>query len=141
MSTMNQLIGFCHENEIRVENIIPIPLAFSHSLTASDDLRELLKYEEPDQLPPELVAALGNAIDDDLDEMCEALLDANLHGFVVKLATPIRTFHSDDHASLSWGYYTTKWFFVLRIEDLAAPAEVWLDDRTAFWRANSEVQS
>lgn len=138
-SRLARVIALFEEEDIRIERMLHIPLAFSDTSSPSDELMELLKYEDPEDWPPELSRVLEDFKDDgaDLDEMCEALVDAALVGFVVQLATPIRKCLQKpaDCFSCSWGYYTTKWFFVPEMDALEATAKAWIAGLFAKWRA------
>jgi hypothetical protein len=139
MSKMNQLIGLFQAESIRIEKIIHIPLAFSDSFAAADDLKQLLGFDDPEDWPAELSAALKGCDHDDVEGMLEVLMDANFRGFLVHLNAARRTYHGgpNDGHSFSWGSYSTQWFFVPSIEALAEPTKAWLEERIKVWRAAS----
>jgi hypothetical protein len=139
MSQLNEIIGLFQEETIRINKIIHIPLAFANCDAPSDDLEELLEFANTEDWPPELAAALKDTQDASVEEMLEAIADANLRGFLVDLNTPVRTYHGGpyDGSSFSWGHYASKWFFVPSLEEIAEPADVWLKECEAKWRAES----
>lgn len=136
---MKGLRDFFAEETIRLEEMVHFPLSGGDgNVPASDRLKELLIYEGVDALPAEVRAALGDG--EDLDGMDEdeigERLNGAVEGWLVQLATPIRSYLPGDNGyGYSWNRYTCKWFFCPGDESLLPQAKAWIEDLDTKWRA------
>ena len=132
---MNELkaIGLClQEATVRMEQIIFLPgMLGMDGDDTSDALVSFLAEEEEDTIVecfPGMPAAL---FDDGRDDFTEAFSQwacgANLHGFLIQFATPVKTPIGKGVYNFSWGHYRTKWIYDESIKRAADRAVEWAD--------------
>ena len=96
-------------------------------------LRELL-CEDDDTLnecfgalPEWLIDALDNR-----DETAEAFyqwaIETGHLGFAIQMATPVMTWHCNNSASFSWGYYSTRWVYADTFDAAVDAGLTWVQD-------------
>lgn len=124
------------ENTWRIEKIFHLGVmttdyAYPSELTdALDDLDE------------RFIKALGipdSAYDGDWerDSIVEWLNDHNKLGWLITVATPIRSYRTPDSCTHSWGYYMTQWIYGDTYEQAIEQAKRWVIEQNEKDRAES----
>lgn len=55
----------------------------------------------------------------------QTIVDSRKFGFLVQMATPVLTMIGKVGWSLSWGHYSTKWFYAESLDEIYKAAFVW----------------
>lgn len=102
------------ESIARVERVIYIAGGLTDPGELGHDLELFLEELLPEDaarlfgsLPSSVAEALDN---DDIEGLCEWLMQQGFLGYLVQMATP-HTRRVGDVVSYSWGYYKTRWFY------------------------------
>ncbi len=128
MDIMTMLV----DEGMRAEEIIHIA-----SMATDEVLSEPLKGALEDDFEY-LSELLGFEVVEDMEENSWNIVNSGKRGFLVKMATPVPTFHGDGNGySFSWGCYTTQWFYSDDIEQTYKDAVVW---RTKYMEDQKQKQ-
>jgi hypothetical protein len=67
------------------------------------------------------------------DEFVEYVIDKNLTGLLVNVATPVREYFEGEDSnsySFSWGHYSTEWLYGEDLAALLPKIEAWIKERS-----------
>lgn len=126
-----------NDANVRIEKLFWLPGVAACSSPPQDFIDSCDEIDARDVKEINL-RALSNAyaeivrnVDDDLAEcFVDHLIVDRTAGFLVQLATPI-SFNLNTHGgySFSWGYYTTAWRYVPRLDSIVTVAADWARER------------
>lgn len=126
------------ENTLRIESVIHIASMIT-DYAVSDVVRNAFE-DDWDKLS----ALLGlNNVEptSDYEELLELLIDKNKMGFLIQVATPIPDKFAEGSSSftVSWGMYTTQWFYTETFDDVFEQSVAWRDEFIAHRRSISKL--
>jgi hypothetical protein len=126
-----QITESARENGWRFEGVFHLGAIVQH-----DSLPPAFRDAINEELV-EIAKAVGipgkKALRMDADEFVEYVVDKNLMGLLVNVATPVREYaESDDSNSyaFSWGHYGTEWLYGDDLAALLPKIEAWVTERS-----------
>jgi hypothetical protein len=117
------------EHTIRIENLIYLAGALTTD-SLPPVLNDLIE-EDPDRVSetfPEMPSSILEDEDSAVESVREWLVDNQLLGFMVQVATPVMTPLSADAWRYSWGYYRTQWIYAETLAEALSKATRWADE-------------
>ncbi|MGY6257266.1 hypothetical protein ACXIVK_27795 [Paraburkholderia caledonica] len=126
-----QIAESARENEWRFEGMFHLGALAQH-----DALPSVFRDAIDEDLV-EIAKAVGvpgtKALRMEDGEFVEYVLDKNLRGMLVQVATPVREYFEGDDSnsySFSWGHYGTAWLYGEDLEALLPKIEAWVKERS-----------
>lgn len=126
-----QITGSARENVWRFEAIFHLGAIAQH-----DSLPPACRDAIDEELV-EIAKAVGvpgkKALRMETDEFVEYVLDKNLTGLLVNVATPVREYfegHDSNSFGFSWGHYGTEWLYGEDLAALLPKIEAWVRERS-----------
>lgn len=129
-----EIANRAYEQVLRVDKVIHLAVA-NDGNECTDDLRAFF-----DDSPEDVERLFKfDASDDELWVFLEHLVNERFDGFLICAAAPVRKYHPDGvGASLSWGYYRTRWLYAETYEEALEQAFAWAAEKAAEDRSKSE---
>lgn len=119
-----KIIEYFYDNSIRAEKIIHLGIQCIDEL--SPDVKEEFKYDYN-----EISSALGlespDLLDGDDEDISSLFIESGKLGFLIKFATPVPKFYSDnsDSYSFSWSFCRMEWIYGETLEEACKKAIEW----------------
>jgi len=148
---LSQISGDFFDADVRVEVILCLAMGAANPEALPDTFSEeffddFLAGENPHSTQlkpltdhiPGLAAFMGSPAFETIEamEMADWFISHNVHGFLAKVATPVRKYFPDGLSFLSgWGLTRFTWIYADTIELLAERALAWADNEVAAWKA------
>ena len=122
----NEITRIADENTFRFDEIIFIGAA-TDGMSMTESLRDFIDEHGIDEIKKIIPGIPEWCTGDDEDFLIEAIFEAERYGFLVKVATPVKTFYVSGGASYSWGSYYTEWVYGDTFDDVVENARLWVE--------------
>jgi len=116
--------AFC-ERSIQVEQVIHMGTMCCEGDRWPSDVQDAF-MEEGDEIW-EAIGIEPPDHDDDIGLLTDEFEDRDIHGFLIKAATPVPRNIREDGFGISWSSYTTTWIYGLTYIDCCKKAIKWRD--------------
>lgn len=136
VDTMERFI----QAEARLERVIYIAGALGAQEAPSDEITEFLEEvskTDVARLFGSLPGSVAEALDrNDIEGLCEWLVQQQLLGFLVQVSTPVMAKHGDG-SIFDWGYHRRHWVYAYDFEAALISGFAWVAQQRAAEEAKS----